>query len=89
MDIRHPSPPLRDRLLGPAHGDNRAEEDVFVKPRRRRAGPALEGTHALIMPPEPPPPQRAAPSRSPVVYDRDGRVHPQAREKGRRHDNRL
>jgi len=90
MDIHRPSPPLRDRLLGPTHADNQDETKVFVKPRDRRAGPPMEGTHALAMPPERPP-TRSASTQSPplVLYTGDGRVQVSARDKGRRQDVRL
>ena len=90
MDIHRPSPPLRDRLLGPAHKDNRDEDDVFVKPRHRRAGPALEGTQALAMPPEHPPSRaNSRPSRPLALYDAHGQVQTAARVNGRLHDARL
>lgn len=90
MDIHRPSPPLRDRLLGPAHADNRDEDDVFVKPQQRRAGPALEGTHALAMPPERPPSRASSGLARPLaLYNADGQVQPATRSKGRRHDARL
>lgn len=90
MDIHRPSPPLRDRLLGPTHADNRDESDVFVKPRHRRAGPALEGTHVLAMPPERPPSRSGSgQSRPLVLYSDDGQIQVSTRDKGRRHDGRL
>lgn len=90
MDIHRPSPPLRDRLLGAANTDNRDETDIFMKPRRCRAGPALEGTHTLVMPPERPPSRSSSGlSRPLTLYTDDGHVQVSARDKGRRHDGRL
>lgn len=90
MDIRRPSPPLRDRILGPTHDDNRDEAEAFVKPRHRRAGPPLEGTHALAMPPERPSSRSGSgQSRPLMLYTDDGQIQIPARDKGRRHDGRL
>jgi len=75
-------------MLGPAHSANRDEEAIFVKPSRRRAGPTLEGTHALVMPPERPPPRPPA-QRPQALYDRDGNVYLSPQNKGRRHDGQL
>ena len=90
MDIHRPSQPLRDRLLGPPSPDNRDETDVFVKPHHRRAGPALDGTHAVVMPPERPPSRSASDvSRPLTLYTHDGQVQVSVRNRGRRHDGQL